>query len=331
MKISVVIPALTMRSRHGASRLRLTLTGYGSQDLDPKDYEVIVVDDGGDIDLTPLLETLEPKMNVRVLRNDSNMGMCASYNRGIGEARGEVVLLGLDDEVPGPQVLSAHVRGHDRERAVTIGSTKFVRHTVIFRDVTEGELVRGALSPETYGDASWLPSAVELFGLAERTISPDDVRLNFQRVLDMSSSSRLFRDIDRVVDSGRAHEFPVGWLVMRVGNHAMRRTDLLDLGGIDEAFDRFSGWYLDLELGLRAQHAGFAFESVPGAVTANLTHVRGRSDAEMLSALALLYSKYPRVDVALLPTYFLREMTLGQYTRALVGASEFWPNASLEP
>jgi glycosyltransferase involved in cell wall biosynthesis len=325
MKISVVIPTLTSRARHGASRLRLTLAGYGRQTLDHRDYEVVIVDDGGDIEIEQFLTELGPDANARIIRNDSNLGMCSSFNRGIDESRGKVVLLGLDDEVPGPHVLEAHVEGHRQERVVTIGTTKFVRHTVIFHDVITGELARNALDPRTYGDAKWLPEAVELFGLADRIITPDGVRDEWDSVLGMSSSSRLFRDLDRVVQSGRAHEFPVGWLVMRVGNHAMRKADLVELGGVDAAFDQFSGWYLDLDLGLRAQDSGFAFLPVVPAVSANLAHVRGRSEVEMLAALALMYSKHPRVDVALLPSYFMREMTLAQYTRALVGASKFWP------
>lgn len=64
------------------------------------DVEVLVVDDASQ-DSTQSILRRQPRRRVRVLRNESRLGIAASRNRGVAEARGRVLLIAdADDESP---------------------------------------------------------------------------------------------------------------------------------------------------------------------------------------------------------------------------------------
>lgn len=100
--VSVVIPT--------CSRWRLLSTAALPAALGQEDvsHEVIVVDDGSD-DETPerLGEIADPRL--RVLRNDSSLGVAAARNAGIGAARGRWVSFLDDDDLWSPRKLRAQL------------------------------------------------------------------------------------------------------------------------------------------------------------------------------------------------------------------------------
>jgi glycosyltransferase involved in cell wall biosynthesis len=96
--VSVVIPT---RSRWRLLSTAALPAALGQVDVD---HEVIVVDDGSD-DETPdrLAEIVDPRL--RVLRNDSSLGVAAARNAGIGAARGRWVSFLDDDDLWSPRKL----------------------------------------------------------------------------------------------------------------------------------------------------------------------------------------------------------------------------------
>jgi glycosyltransferase involved in cell wall biosynthesis len=82
------------------------------------DFEVVLVDDGGDDDLAGWAEG-RGDARVRVVRQD-NAGVAAARNRGVAEARGELVAFCDSDDVWVPHALEALV-GRYREAAAEPG------------------------------------------------------------------------------------------------------------------------------------------------------------------------------------------------------------------
>jgi glycosyltransferase involved in cell wall biosynthesis len=82
-EISIVIPA-----RNEARRIVLCLHSLLNQSVSPERYEIIVVDDGSDDDNADVA-----KCNGAKVICQSKKGTAAARNRGIEEARGDIVLL----------------------------------------------------------------------------------------------------------------------------------------------------------------------------------------------------------------------------------------------
>ncbi len=77
---------------------------------DPR-FELIVVDNGSDGDLA---ELGVGRSNLRVLEPGRNLGFGAAVNRGVAEAKGDLILILNTDAHPRPGSLEALVRGMER-------------------------------------------------------------------------------------------------------------------------------------------------------------------------------------------------------------------------
>jgi GT2 family glycosyltransferase len=83
------------------------------QDLDPDDYEIVLVDDGStDGSYGHVIAALRPPCALHVVRQQ-NAGLSHGRNVGIARARGKYVLFMDDDVLATRGLLSAHVRFHN--------------------------------------------------------------------------------------------------------------------------------------------------------------------------------------------------------------------------
>ncbi|MDR7568297.1 MAG: glycosyltransferase, partial [Armatimonadota bacterium] len=124
MELSVVIPAYN-RPRV----LEVCLHCLSRQTLPPDRYEVIVVDDGSEEDLRPVVRSFRGALQVRFLRQPQNLGRAAARNRGIAEAQGEVVVFVDSDVFVVPEFLAVHREIHERHRdAVGRGPILLTEH-----------------------------------------------------------------------------------------------------------------------------------------------------------------------------------------------------------
>jgi glycosyltransferase involved in cell wall biosynthesis len=326
-RISVIVPAYCTSRRHGTSRLELALASWARQTLRPDQYEIVVVDDGSDPPLYPQVNRWGLGDRVRVLRQE-NSGLAHAYNAGIAASRGDLVLFATDDELAGPTLLEAHVTTHDRvPNAMVFGECRTIFHSELFTDVTVPELVPDAMNriPANPSDR-WLREAVAATGLHRKPITRSDVENDFDKVLRWAGTLPTFADIERNLRRGHCHELEGGWLAVRVGNHSVSTKTMRSLGGFDLVLDEHDGWYLDIEVGLRLVTAGIRFELTDGAMSANLAHPRSPGlFMGALSGMAYLFGKHRRLDVALAPLYFQRELGLAEYARLLRGAQKWWP------
>ncbi len=109
--LSVVIP-----TRNRPAILRKTLLAFSSQTLAPDHFEVVVVDDGSTDDTIAMLERFNAPFALRVFRQP-HQGPNAARNRGIGAARGRIVVITGDDMIPEPGFLAAHLKFHEQHPA----------------------------------------------------------------------------------------------------------------------------------------------------------------------------------------------------------------------
>ncbi len=96
MKVSVIVT-----SYNYGLFIERCLRSLLEQQFDPKQYEVIVIDDASTDGTLDIIEKYKAKYsNLRILKNEKNVGVAESSNRGIRESLGQfVVRVDADDYV----------------------------------------------------------------------------------------------------------------------------------------------------------------------------------------------------------------------------------------
>lgn len=120
MKLSVIIPVYNV-----APYVRKCVESVLAQDLDPKDYEVILVDDGSTDGSGEICDSLAERQkggraegqkgNIKVL-HQKNQGLSAARNAGIAVAKGKYIQFVDSDDYLEPNVLGGLVEQMEREQ-----------------------------------------------------------------------------------------------------------------------------------------------------------------------------------------------------------------------
>ncbi|HEY4303881.1 MAG TPA: glycosyltransferase [Gemmatimonadaceae bacterium] len=105
-QLSVVIAAYNR-----ADSVTQLLQLFATQTLSPREFEVLVVDDGSAVPVAPVLEQLSLPYSLTVLRQ-TNAGPAAARNTGILQARGRIIVIIDDDMRIGSGYLDAHLAAH---------------------------------------------------------------------------------------------------------------------------------------------------------------------------------------------------------------------------
>lgn len=120
--VSVVIPTYNR-----AEIVRKTLQGYAAQDSIGQILEVLVVDDGSSDNTRSVVEECTRSLLVPVrYLYQQNSGLAAARNHAIREARGDLILFGDDDIVPGQSMVTEHLAWHRRYPEPTVGVLGYV-------------------------------------------------------------------------------------------------------------------------------------------------------------------------------------------------------------
>jgi len=116
VRLTVVMPTYNRSELVGRA-----LRGLLEQSVSPSDYEIIVVDDGSTDETSEVVGAVgAPEERLRYFRQE-NKGPAAARNRGVLEARGEIVLFTGDDCLPDGRLLEEHLRAHEEADVGVIG------------------------------------------------------------------------------------------------------------------------------------------------------------------------------------------------------------------
>ncbi|HVY55889.1 MAG TPA: glycosyltransferase family 2 protein, partial [Thermodesulfobacteriota bacterium] len=117
MQVSVIIPTFNR-----SDSLKRALTALCGQTFPHDDYEVIVSVDGSTDSTTDMLKGFKAPFRLRTVWNP-NAGRSAARNRGIDEAKGNILIFLDDDMEPLPGLIERHCeRLGDKERICVLGN-----------------------------------------------------------------------------------------------------------------------------------------------------------------------------------------------------------------
>lgn len=117
--VSIVIPTYAR-----PERLRECLAGLARQTMPADTFEIVVVDDGSPQPIVPPEATTSAGPTIRIIRQQ-NAGPSAARNRGVAEARGELIALTDDDCLPTPAWLELLVTAHRQSPDALVGGITF--------------------------------------------------------------------------------------------------------------------------------------------------------------------------------------------------------------
>jgi len=111
LRTSVVIPTYNR-----CVSLERVLRALARQTVSPAWFEVVLVADGCTDDTVPLCRRLANELPYSLrLIEQVNSGPAAARNRGVAEARAELIVFIDDDVVPAPEFLATHLAAHSTE------------------------------------------------------------------------------------------------------------------------------------------------------------------------------------------------------------------------
>ncbi|MFW5871218.1 MAG: glycosyltransferase [Verrucomicrobiota bacterium] len=110
LDMSVIIP-----TRNREDILQKALAGYNRRRDVKMDWEMIIVNDGGDEDkLKRAVEPFRDGLKLRVMSNPGKPGPASARNAGIRDASGRIILITGDDIIPGDGFLFQHLKMHKK-------------------------------------------------------------------------------------------------------------------------------------------------------------------------------------------------------------------------
>lgn len=117
--VSIVIPTYAR-----PERLRECVAALARQTMPADSFEIVVVDDGSPQPFVPPEATAPAGPTIRFIRQP-NAGPSAARNRGVEEARGELIALTDDDCLPTPTWLESLVTAHRQCPDALVGGITF--------------------------------------------------------------------------------------------------------------------------------------------------------------------------------------------------------------
>ncbi|MEN6520918.1 MAG: glycosyltransferase [Armatimonadota bacterium] len=92
--------------------LKICLEGFCNQTLPSRNFEILVIDDHSDDDLSSIITEYSERIPLRYIRHDENRGVGAGRNTGAKAAKGDFVAFFDDDDRPTRRLLAEHMRSH---------------------------------------------------------------------------------------------------------------------------------------------------------------------------------------------------------------------------
>jgi glycosyltransferase involved in cell wall biosynthesis len=228
-KVSVVIPTYNK-----CGVLRDTLRTVVRQQMDPREFEVIVADDGSSDATRAVAESFADRLTVKYCyQEDLGFRAGAARNAGARLAAAPVLVFVDTGMMLGPGFLRQHLTAHEQSpRPLAV-----LGYNYGFNPDASVPGLRDALD-----------------------------RLYPEEVVEYYDGDPSMHDVRQAVYTGCDYDMTrlsVPWAFFFTGNCSLRAEDFWAAGAFDEAFDGWGGE--DLELGYRLFRHGLEYRVVPGA------------------------------------------------------------------
>jgi glycosyltransferase involved in cell wall biosynthesis len=280
--LSIVIPV-----HDQAPRLRLTLAALETQSgVEPRSYEVIVVDDHSSDDVGGIIEAerLRAPYELRALRSKSGGARGIPRNLGVAESRGELIVFLDADALPSRSLVARHHAAHgERPGGVLLGDAFVLPGTALLLDPADG-------------------TPFALMAPTDPLVLPiDRVRCGMDDVLADNAQKGIYpgqapwhEQLEELLRAGGK----LAWTGVIPHNLSLARTTFDRIGGFDETLTHAEGW----DFGLRAIDAGHVPGFAAGARSFHLYHSRGREKqgAHVEDAVRVLCERRPDAGIELL-------------------------------
>lgn len=305
------LASLVIPTRNRATFLARTLTSFVQQDT--KDFEVIIVDDGGTDTTRDVARSFESEIDIRYVRR-AHSGRSMSRNAAIRASTGKLLILCDDDRVAHPSYVSDHLAAHAGSTPRVVGG----RQRALFAEW-------GPQIAYTAGDvARFVAKHPDLVGkLAEpcEIVSCQMLRDDLAGTLDRFGIDELWWETfaHPVIEAYGTDlaEFRFPW-TMGVGGNTSVPRDLADAVGLHD--EKFTGWGLeDTEFHYRLHVAGAITIMADRALNYHQVHDRGpeRSQEWAINAVRFL-AKHDSLDAYLYIATCRRSLTLGHANQILI-------------
>ncbi|WP_043934157.1 glycosyltransferase family 2 protein [Bacillus sp. EB01] len=304
MDVSIIIPSF---NRYPLNLF--CLFSLENQTYDLSKMEVILIDDSSTDD-TPLLKQFSPRYKFKYIRNESNLGLAATRNKGLRIAKGKVVIF-LDAEmIVDAKYVENHLKHHQsKDHAVVIGGRK--RHKLyscLFPDFNSKQtkdlsrLLKKKLTRRWFSKLLGKKIHSKNIGRYVKRIKSPSILLKKEDIRNFSQLEMLSitkKHTNNVLEQlGDHFDFShINWLAC-VGNLSVKKDTIDRIGGYDEDY---KGWGTeDHDLAFRLKKAGVTFVVEPELIRYHQEHpiVAGYSKQGKKNRV-LFQKKHPVLDVCI--------------------------------
>ncbi|WP_448512015.1 glycosyltransferase [Photorhabdus laumondii] len=106
-----VYASVLIITRNRPERLEITLQSLVNQEATEAPFEVVIIDDGSDIDLRVITDKFVNHLAIQYIKT-VHQGIAVARNIGIHTAKGEVIILTDDDVIVNSTFVRAHISEH---------------------------------------------------------------------------------------------------------------------------------------------------------------------------------------------------------------------------
>lgn len=273
------------------------------------EFEVIIVDDGSDDGTIDYLNREELQFAHKVIRQ-CHKGRAGARNRGIEEAKYEIIIFMDDDMILDKNFIRAHIVKHEEKEQIVHGKIFNLPRTKFFEDPIEGTFFNGL---------DIRPSVRER--LKEEKILPQMIRdeKDFSENIIKKSKMAVLEELISYVL--KEHPGKMDWISFVGGNVSAPRRILKEVHGFDEAFGFVWGCE-DIELGYRLMRKGMEFCYSDEAINYHITHYRADFARDHAINLDYFYKKYEDPMILLFHEFITEKISKDEMLQQILNAKE---------
>jgi glycosyltransferase involved in cell wall biosynthesis len=270
--ISVIVPAYNQ-----VEPLTNVLEAFNYQSIDFDKFEVILVDDGSEKDLSIVLDNFvnhHIHYTLNIIRQP-HCGRATARNNGIFQARGDLLLFNDGDRIPDRELLTQHQKSHCQHQNCAV------------------------------------------IGVPLECFCPPKIMqiIDLQTLMLLHKYSRepeYYRKIKLIYNEGNTNSH-IAWASFLVGNSSVKKTTLEKTGYFDEDFKSWG--FEHFELGLRLQKSNVKFINNTNAYNYHQPHLRERelTISNIVNSFFIIKNKHPDLSCDGFIKYFLGKISLQEF------------------